>query len=245
LQKIKKDYLSIIFIVGLILLVLEITFFDGGLIFALLIGAGCIYYGRKRLYKTFGKLLFWFGIVFIFLTILNMFTIKFLLVAILVYVLIQVIQSKNKPDYIKPEIIEDSIGKLQTGETIIKRSPLFTNSMFGHKKTPEHVYEWNDINIQGIYGDTVIDLSNTVLPKGESLITMRHLVGNVTVFIPYDLEVSVNQSALIGSSTVFEHHDDRFINQTIIFQTPNYESSEQKIKLITSMMLGNLEVKRI
>jgi lia operon protein LiaF len=243
LHKFTKDYLSIIFLAGLILLLLEIAFFDGSLIFSLLIGAGCIYLGRKRIYKTIGKLLFWFGILFLIITILNMFTFKFLLVVVIIYVLFQVIQSKNKPAYVQPKIIENR--KNQTGETIIKRNPLFKNSLFGHKKTPEHVYEWNDMNIQGIYGDMVIDLSNTFLPLGESIIMIRHLIGNVTVLIPYDIEVCVNHSALAGSSSVFGHDDDRIVNQTLIFQTPNYEATEQRIKLVTSMMIGNIEVKRI
>lgn len=239
-----KDYLSIIFLVGLILLILEISFFNGGLIFSLLIGAGCIYYGRQRLYKSSGKLLFWFGILFVIFTILNMFTFKFLIIAVLVFILVQVIISKNKPAIIQPEL-KDSDFTTKSDETIIKRKPLIKADLFGHKKTPEHVYEWNDINIQGIYGDTVIDLSNTVLPKGESTILVRHFIGNVTVLVPYDIEVSVNHSSIAGASTVFQHHDERVLNQTIIFQTPNYDESEQRVKLVTSMMVGNLEVKRI
>lgn len=230
--------------VGLILLVLEVLFFNGGLIFSLLIGAICIYFGRKKLYKSSGKLLFWFGILFIVITILKMFTFKFLLVAILVVILIQVIQSKNKPAYIKPQDVSDGNTFVKSDETMIRRFPLFKNDLFGHKKTPDHVYEWNDINIQGIYGDTVIDLSNTVLPKGESVILIRNLIGNVTILVPYDIEVCVNHSAIAGSAEVFKHHDSRLFNQTMIYQTPNYEESEQRIKLVTSMLIGNLEVKR-
>ncbi|MDQ7862937.1 LiaF-related protein [Peribacillus frigoritolerans] len=37
--------------------------------------------------------------------------------------------------------------------------------MFGHQQTTEHVYEWNSVNVQGGVGDTVIDLSKTILPK--------------------------------------------------------------------------------
>ena len=38
-----------------------------------------------------------------------------------------------------------------------------------NKGRPMHAYEWNDINIQNGIGNTVIDLSQTILPKGMPL----------------------------------------------------------------------------
>ena len=42
---------------------------------------------------------------------------------------------------------------------MIRTEPLFENIFLGQQKTPNGVYEWNDINIQAGIGDTVIDLS--------------------------------------------------------------------------------------
>ena len=63
----------------------------------------------------------------------------------------------------------------------VTSKPLFQNKLFGGQKTPDHEYEWNDINIQTGFGDAVIDLSYTVLPKGESVIFIRNVMGKVTV----------------------------------------------------------------
>ena len=60
------------------------------------------------------------------------------------------------------------------------------------------MYEWNDVNIQAGIGDTVIDLSYTVLPKGETVIFIRNVMGKVTIMIPYDVEVSVNHSVFLA-----------------------------------------------
>ena len=66
----------------------------------------------------------------------------------------------------------------------MKEQPLFQNRHFGQQKTPDHDYEWNDMNIQVGIGDAVIDLSYTVLPKDETVIFIRNVMGKVTSHDP-------------------------------------------------------------
>ncbi|THE09098.1 cell wall-active antibiotics response protein [Bacillus timonensis] len=242
LNKIKSDNLNAFILFGIILLIIEITFFNGGVIFSFIISFGCIYIGRKKLPRTFGKILFWFGWISLALTILGMMTVKFLILAVLIYLLIQFFQSKKNPQYIKPEIKESQKSSAQ--EPILKRQPLFCNNIFGQQKTPEYVYEWNDVNIQSGIGDTIIDLSYTVLPKGESVIFVRNVIGNVQVFVPYEIEVKVHHSVLYGATTIFENHDAKTLNQTLHYQTEQYDYAEHKLKIITTVGVGDLEVKR-
>lgn len=61
LNKIKSDNFNAFFLLGIILLIIEVTFFNGGVLFSFVISFGCIYIGRKKLPRTFGKILFWFG----------------------------------------------------------------------------------------------------------------------------------------------------------------------------------------
>ncbi|WP_110112698.1 cell wall-active antibiotics response protein LiaF [Bacillus sp. CGMCC 1.16541] len=237
----KTDYMNWILLVGVVLLLLELSFFNGGLIFSLLVAAGCIYIGRRRLPKQSGKLLFWGGVIAFVFQILNMMTFQFFLLAVLIHLVLKFVQTKRTPTLIKPTITEPSI----TNGEVFKKAPLFQNTLFERQKTPEHVYEWNDINIQSGIGDTVIDLSYTVLPKGEAVIVTRHLIGNVQILVPYEVEVSVRHSAIAGNVKIFEHEHPKFFNQTICFQTAQYEEASQKIKIVTAMMTGDLEVKRI
>ncbi len=239
----KSDYLNVIFLLGIILLIIEVSFFDGGILFSLVISIGCIYIGRKKLPRTFGKILFWFGWISLALTIFSMMTVKFFLLAIFIYVLIQFFQSKKNPAYIKPDIKQTV--KTSVQEPVLKRKPLFQNLIFGQQKTPEYVYEWNDVNIQSGIGDSIIDLSYTVLPKGESVIYIRNLIGNVQVFVPYEVEVKVSHSVLYGSTTIFENHDLKTYNQALQYQTEQYDNEEYKLKIITSIGVGDLEVKRV
>ena len=118
-------------------------------------------------------------------------------------------------------------------------------SFWGSKKTPQGVYEWEDINIQTGIGDTVIDLSYTMLPKGETVIFIRNIIGNMQILVPYEIEVSIHHSCMAGSTHIFDHHEPKVFNQVIHLKTPGYETAEQKVKIFTSLVVGNLEVSRI
>lgn len=241
----KNDYIGWLVIIGFIVLSLEILFFNKGLIFSLFFSGGMIYLGRKKSGKKLGKFLFVMGIIFFLISIFNMLTFKFLLLAILLHFFIQFINSKKNPRKIEPEIHVQPAPEIQQQETMVSTKPLFENLIFGQQKTPVAVYEWNDINIQAGIGDCVIDLSYTMLPKGETVIFIRNIIGNIQILVPYDIEVTVNHSGLIGSTNVFENHRSKMFNQVFQLKTPGYEQAGQKVKIFTSLMVGNLEVSRI
>lgn len=241
--KVKSDYISWAVLFGIIVLLLEISFFNRGVIFSLLVAIGMIYIGRKRMPSSTGKLFFWSGIAFFTLSVFNMMTFKFLLLAILVNLIIQYRKSKKEPEVIQPNIKVD-LEKKPT-EILIEKKPIFENALFKERTTPEHVYEWNDINIQTAIGDTVVDLSYTVLPKGETVIFLRNFIGNLQVLIPYDVEVSVNHSSIAGKATVFQFEGSKMFNQLVQFETEGYEKAEQRVKIFTSFVVGDLEVKRV
>ncbi len=244
LNKVKSEYISWIFLLGIIMLFLEFTFFNRGLVFSFLIYIGMIYFGRKWMPKTRGKLLFWLGIVLLIITIFSMITVRFFLLAILVHFIIQYVQSRKKPTYIKPEIKEQPDVVLEK-KPLIKKEPLFSNQLFGQQKTPEYGYEWRDINIQTGIGDTIIDLSYTVLPKGETVMFIRNSIGNIRVLVPYDIEICVNHSVMVGSTEILEFEGSKVFNQNLQVQTPGFETAEQRIKIFTSSFIGDLEVKRV
>jgi lia operon protein LiaF len=230
---------------GAVLLLLEISFFNAGLIFSLLLSAGCIYFGRKRLPRKSGKLLFWIGAISFFMNVLSMMTFKFFLLAILVHVVIQFIQAKKSPSYIQPVRKERQEDEAAGPKELLTKRPLFRNQFMSRQYTPEHVYEWEDVNIQAGVGDTVIDLSYTVLPQGEAVIFIRNVLGNIEILVPYEVEVSIHHSMWAGRTKILDVHEEKGMNEVLHFQTSGYETAVQKVKIVTSMVVGDLEVKHI
>ena len=244
LQKLKSDYLSWIVLIGAFFLLLDVFFFNRGLIFSLIVATGMVYLGRKRMPRKTGKFLFWMGLFFLVVNVINMLAIKFFLLALLCILIVQYANRKNHAKTITP-IIKEPVDLKKQSETIIKEQSLFQNRFFGQQQTPDHVYEWNDVNIQAGIGDTVIDLSYTVLPKGETVIFIRNVMGKVTIMVPYDVEVSVNHSVFFGSARILDFNESSLINRLIKVETAQYEQTTQKVKIFTSMMIGDIEVKRV
>jgi lia operon protein LiaF len=243
LKNTKNDYVGWLVVIGIIILLLEILFFNKGLIFSLFISGAMIYMGRKKLGKKRGKFLFFGGIIFFVINIFNMMTFKFLLLAVLLHFCIQFLKSKRNPQKISLDLHQPE--QTQQQETMISSKPLFENLFLGQQKTPFGVYEWNDINIQTGFGDTIIDLSYTMLPKGETVIFIRNIIGNIQILVPYDIEVSIHHSCVVGSTNVFDNHGSKMFNQVFQLKTPGYENAEQKVRIFTSLLVGNLEVSRI
>lgn len=243
LRNIKIDYLNWIILIGILLLLLEVLFFNGGLIVTFILSIGCIYLGKKWKPRFIGKAFLWIGWIWLIITVLNMMTFRYLLCVVFIYIIVQFFQSQQKPKQIKPVILER---KSEAGfDPLIKRQKIFENKFFTSQRTPEHIYEWNDVNIQVGVGNTVIDLSDTVLPKGEAIISIRSLIGNVQILVPYEVEIHLNHSVIVGTVAIFQEPEQRIVNETIVYETADYEQAEQKVKLITSGFTGKLEVKRI
>ncbi|MCK1992066.1 cell wall-active antibiotics response protein [Peribacillus muralis] len=247
LNKMKTDYMGWIFLIGIVLLFLEISFKGGGLLFALAFSVALIYLGRKYTKRTIGKILFFVGLISLIITVLNMFVFKFFLMAILICLLLLYYQSKKNPDWINPIITNEGFEEEQIHkEPLLNAGYLFQNKLFGHQQTGEHVYEWNSVNVQIGVGDTVIDLSRTILPKGDAVISLRNIVGNITVLIPYGIEIRVHHSVMAGRTRIFENKtESRVFNQIHSFQTEGFDEADHKVHIITSILVGDLEVKRV
>ncbi|RDI42292.1 cell wall-active antibiotics response protein LiaF [Falsibacillus pallidus] len=243
MDKIKGDELSWIILIGILLLVFELSFHNGDAIFSLFVSGVLIYLGRKK--RRDGKkrnFLFWIGIIILIVTIFNLITFRLLIIAIIGYVLIQFWMSKKRPEVIAPKINLEKTPIHQEKGFI--KNPYIRNQWFGSQSTPDHSYEWEDINIQTGIGDTIIDLSNTVLPAGESIILIKNIVGNVKVLVPYETEVSIHHSVIAGSVSIFENEEPSVFNYCVQYRSEGFEMAGQRVKILTSMLVGNLEVKR-
>ncbi|WP_106496743.1 cell wall-active antibiotics response protein LiaF [Lentibacillus sp. Marseille-P4043] len=241
-HRLSTDTLNWIMIVGVILFIVEIAFFHGGMIFSALFSALLIYIGWKNFFRLWGKCFFWIGVIGLIFSVLNMLAVRFLLIAGIILFIRDYSKSKKESERITPSI---SGQHESTTEALIQLEPLFDHHAFGDQKTAEHAYYWNDINIHGAFGDRVIDLSNTVLPDDTAVISIRHLVGNIEIYIPYEVEVSVHHSSIFGRAHILGEHHWHLMNQTLSYKTEGYDTTYPRVKIITTLLSGDIEVKRI
>lgn len=243
----KTDYISWFFLIGMVLLVVELSFFGGGLIYSLAFSIGCIFLGKKFYNRFLGKILFIIGLISAVTAILNMFVFRFFLIVILGYFLLVYYQSKKNPHWIKPILVNPKEGQDEGAkERILKTNFLFKNKCLGNQQTADTVYEWNHVNIQTGLGNTMIDLSQTILPKGDVVISIRSLVGNMQILVPYGVEVRVHHSVVAGRTRIFENKfEEQLFNQILSYKTQDFDQAKQKVHITTAVIVGDLEVRRV
>ncbi|WP_306373280.1 cell wall-active antibiotics response protein LiaF [Salirhabdus sp. Marseille-P4669] len=241
-QRLSTDTFNTILIIGILLVILEVVFFNGWLIFSVLINAVIAFLGWKNFKRVWGKVFFFIGVISLFFTILNMIAVRFIIVAGLILFFMDYQRMKKDPLSYTPYFVQPK--EPLDEEPLVKVEPLLQNRLFGDQYTSRSSYRWTDVNIHSGFGDRVLDLSNTVLPE-QADISIRHFIGNVVIYVPYEVEVSIHHSSIFGRATILGEHQEKLLNDTISFHTEYYDTLHPRVKIVTSIISGDLEVKRI
>ncbi len=208
-----------------LLVFVELTIFNNGGAFCLLIGAVLLYLSFSK-NKRFLK---WTGIFFIAIALFTMWSLRLFIVILLLYMLYQYLQRENEP-----KIVTLEFDKL----------PATKNELFGTIPAPEDAYKWQDVQIQRLAGDITIDTTQTVLPAGLSLVTIRQGIGKVQIYVPYEIPFRLHYTTLFGDFTCLQGHPQRLLNESIVFSDGNPEDAKRTLVIHVATWLGDLEVLR-
>lgn len=115
---------------------------------------------------------------------------------------------------------------------------------FGNQRIGSEVYEWDDININLLAGDTIVDLGNTLLPKEDSVVIIRKGFGRTRILVPLGIAIQLQHSSLYGN-VIFEEEEISLKNETVRFYSEDYDENPRRLKLLTNALLGDIEVIRI
>ncbi|WP_248930265.1 cell wall-active antibiotics response protein LiaF [Paenibacillus hamazuiensis] len=120
------------------------------------------------------------------------------------------------------------------------------SSFIGDVHLGQDYWELTPLNISHFIGDTVVDLTKASIPLGETRITVSAFVGDVKLLVPndYDVEVHVEASSFMGDMNVLDRREGGMM-RSISMQTPHYSEAGKKIRLVVSMFIGDVVVKRV
>lgn len=130
---------------------------------------------------------------------------------------------------------------IQTREPVSHDGRRQKQKWVGSRSVGNEVFEWDDINISVLMGDTIIDLGNTLLPLEENVILLRKGMGQTRIIVPVGVGVSLNHSALAGK-VEFAGETFRLANETIKLYSKDYDQATRKIKVVSNVGLGDFEV---
>ena len=178
------------------------------------------------------------GVGLLLFSIFTSFSFTLIFAVLIVYNAYQLFRSSANPSKIDVNV---DLSPFNT-QAYVQLDPYFKNKIVGQFRTiPEH-YAIEDINIQTGFGDVIIDLTNTIIPVGETVILIRGAIGNIYLDVPTDVGLSVQMSLLAGKMKLLQGSKTVF-NKTQKFQTSNYRTSSRKIKVVISLLVGDIEVK--
>ncbi|ASB90729.1 cell wall-active antibiotics response protein LiaF [Bacillus sonorensis] len=115
---------------------------------------------------------------------------------------------------------------------------------FGDVKLMKKPFDLNDLNISGFIGDVKIDLSKAIISEGDNTIVITGLIGDVDIYIPSDLDVSISSSAFLGDIDIIGERKSGIGNQ-IYTESENYEQSSRRVKVSISLFIGDVDVRFI
>lgn len=169
---------------------------------------------------------------------------RFVLVVFACLVLIgyQLIQQGHKQKAMKVEIKEKGI--IDEEKQIYRTEPYLKNMFVGNVRMMDHIYELEDINVQYGACDVEIDLTTAMIPEGETVIVIRGVVGNIRLYVPYDIELSLNHSVIVGR-VLLPGHEETGFNRNVTFRTEQYKEAPRRIKIISSLVVGDTEVRKV
>lgn len=216
----------------LLLIFFESAFLGNGNIVFFLLGVGLLVYGMRKRSKS----IFITGLVFFIIALLGLWSLRLLILAIVVYVLLNLWKGVPSEEILRP--LQEFKRETPNG--------IWKNKLFSVQTSPFSSYEWEDVHIQGFFGDLHIDVTETVLPKTTSLISVRQGIGKIKIEVPYDIPVRIHYTTFLGEIKLFGLERKRLINESLHMKDGYEYRSDDKAELIITLStwFGDVEVTR-
>lgn len=141
----------------------------------------------------------------------------------------------QKPNMYTVKMTEE----VENQEMVVQR-----NNWFGNEQIGDQIFAWNDIDLLVIAGDTIIDLGQTILPATDNVIVVRKGFGRTRILVPIGVGILLTHTTLAGKVS-FENHEYELNSEQLKIKSAHYEESHRRIRIITSSIVGNLEVVRV
>lgn len=115
------------------------------------------------------------------------------------------------------------------------------SSVFGDLVVNIHSQDFKGGSLSNVFGGNHIDLSKASIADGEHWLKVSNVFGNVNITVPPDLACSVVANVLLGEAQVFEQRKSGFFAD-VQYTSPGYDTSQKKLKISISQVVGNVSV---
>lgn len=109
-------------------------------------------------------------------------------------------------------------------------------------KRDKEPWELKNTSMWNIVGEVYMDLSLVMLDQKETTVVLQGVFGDVDIIVPEFVGVSVHASALVGQINVGTERETGLVNK-VVWQSPNFETCDQRVKLLVSYVVGDIDIK--
>lgn len=129
----------------------------------------------------------------------------------------------------------------ETEQLVISETSVRQTKVFGDVKMKIDSTEFNGGTVSTVFGDMEIDLSAAKLGRGEKILTLSGVFGDVTVHLPKSIKIAVRANVIAGDVQILQLKDSGlFVNRS--FQTEGYETATKKLYISASQVFGDIEI---
>ncbi|MDU4697851.1 MULTISPECIES: cell wall-active antibiotics response protein LiaF [Paenibacillus] len=93
-----------------------------------------------------------------------------------------------------------------------------------------------------VLGELDIDLSLAMAEGGHNVLMFQGIVGDVDLVIPEDYGVEIEAFVLFGQIDFSQDKETGMLNR-LYWKSPNYEFRDQKVKIIISYLVGDVDIR--
>lgn len=98
------------------------------------------------------------------------------------------------------------------------------------------------MSIWCVIGEFQLDFSLALPEKAETILIFQGLIADIDLIAPEDMGVEITSSVLFGQVQIGRELEAGLLSN-VSWRSPNYEQSEYKIKIVTSHLIGDVDVK--
>jgi lia operon protein LiaF len=140
---------------------------------------------------------------------------------------------------------------LSLGLFYMKSKHLHWKGSFMQKQKMIESLQWNKrpwslhpMSIWNVIGEIKLDLGLAIWEEPEVTIILQGVIGDIDVIVPENVGVSLTSFVVFGQIEV-ELEKEAGVWSKINWQSPNYHTSTNKVKLIVSYIVADIDVKII
>lgn len=118
--------------------------------------------------------------------------------------------------------------------------------LLGSIRKTHEPWELKNLSVWSVIGEIRLDLSLAITDayEKETTFVFQGIIGDIDLIVPDDIGVSVQSTIFLGQSQMDTEKEAGFMNK-LSWRSKHYETSEHKVNLMISYIIGDLKIRRL